>query len=813
MARGPVRVNTYDQRTTPQSQAQPYTRSVDVGDGLARGLNKVAQGLKAEADFRVAQEEDDARVYAATTMAQARARASEMRRRALSEAPDGWRGVTPRVSQEWGQLREQAIANAPTPTAGRYLTQAFDLFQPQLLDDTASEEQAARENWQFSSMATAIDTNSNAVAVDPTLYTSTLHQTTDLINGMKGMSAENRRRLTDHLNGTLSTVAVSAMIDRDPVRALQILRGTTSNHPSADSLLPRLQAAIPGATIFGSRTAERNAQLPGSAPNSRHIHDAAWDITLPSGVTAEQARPIVEQLLGGTPITEWIPDDPNASGSGTHLHVAWGDANAQAIEDDPNGPVTRLTGAQRLQLANQAEAEIARRQSTVSSTVRSQIQTDTFLMSNGEQPVSGLTVDQVRAVDPELAAAYEIDLQTHQAASTMNNMTTAELRQQASAAPLASTASHQERLDNIVRRNAATQILEQRDDPMTYALRQARIDDTAEMTAAIDSGNFQDIGARMRARNGVAVEQSQRLGTSPTPLTNSEATRLRGILERVSPGDRAQALTTLRDASMMPHGRAARQTRAQYNMGSGNVYEALVSQIYRDDPASRAGALTLARQGVTETNAGPVAAEAVGRRLLAGSALLNPSGPPNAEGAPTNARPTFNMPSEAAMEGAFQDYVGDAYAGDPSGYANAYQAYRAYYAGRANEMGINAAGLTYSRDSGVGGDQSAIETADQAAQVIVGHMRTNEHGGPTTPGLPSQTYLPFGMTEDNFNRSLEQGWGSIQERYRGAQLSDNPSDYDYARDANGFYQVFSRGVPVRDDNGEYVRVRPRMTKR
>jgi hypothetical protein len=811
MARGPVRVNTYDQRTTPRSQAQPFTHSVDVGNGLARGLDKVGQALQAEVAFKRQQEEDDARVYASTAMSQARASASEMQRRIFSEAPDGWRGATQRFSQEFGQRREQALSGAPTPAAQRYLNQQFDAYQPLLLEEMAGQEQTNRESWQFSTIANNIDSDSNTIATNPGFYQPALTQQLDLINGM-AMSEANRERLRSHAISSYSTVAVSAMIERDPVQALQVLRGTTSNHPSADTLLPRLQALIPGATIFGSRTAERNAQLQGSAPNSRHIQDAAWDITLPAGVTAEQARPIVEQLLGGTPITEWIPNDPNASGDGTHLHVAWGDANAQTIEDDPNSPVARLTGAERLALSNQAEAEIARRQSNVASTVRSQIQTDTFLMSNGEQPVSGLTVEQVQAVDPELAAAYEIDLQTHQRGSSLTNLTTPELRRMASAAPLPSTASHQERLDNIVNRNAATQILEQRDDPMTYALRQARIDDTAEMTAAIDSGNFQDIGVRIRSRNGVAVEQSQRLGTVPAPLTTSEATRLRGILDRVPPGDRAQALMTLRQSSMMPQGRSARQTRAQYNMGSSQVYEAFVAQIYRDDPAALAGALTLARQGTVETNAGTVTADTVGRRLLAGAALLNPTAQVNAEGQAQPSRSTFNMPSEAALEGAFNTYVGDAYAEDPSGYRNAFQAYRAYYAGRASEMGINGAGLTF-RDGALGGDRAAIETAGQAAEVIVGSLRPNEFGGPSTPGLPSQTYLPFGMTEDNFNRSLEQGWGSIRERYRGAQLSDNPSDYDYARDANGSYQVFYRGVPVRDDSGEFVRVRPRMTQR
>ena len=70
MGRGPVRINTYDQRATPRSTASPYVRPVDTGPGLGAALADASRAVAGVAqteieleDLARQRDEDDARVY------------------------------------------------------------------------------------------------------------------------------------------------------------------------------------------------------------------------------------------------------------------------------------------------------------------------------------------------------------------------------------------------------------------------------------------------------------------------------------------------------------------------------------------------------------------------------------------------------------------------------------------------------------------------------------------------------------------------------------------------------------------------------
>src|SRR5262245_41356240 len=66
MARGPVRIGSYDSRTRPSGARQPYVRPVDTTTNIDRGLAQVGQTLQAGAEALARREEDDARVYTAS---------------------------------------------------------------------------------------------------------------------------------------------------------------------------------------------------------------------------------------------------------------------------------------------------------------------------------------------------------------------------------------------------------------------------------------------------------------------------------------------------------------------------------------------------------------------------------------------------------------------------------------------------------------------------------------------------------------------------------------------------------------------------
>lgn len=223
MARGVVRIGGYDQRATPQSARQPYVQAVDTGGGaLAAGLAQIGAGLNDVARVQLARAEDDARTFASRSIAEARAEAMRMRRTAFEEAPDGWRGVTERVSSEWGQLRDRALAGAPSPMAARFLEERFDEYQPLMLEEVAGQEQVAREGWQTDSIRSAVDTASGVLAADPGQYDSVRGEQLAVIQSLQ--NADMRRDLGAYAEEQFAVAAVSGLVERDPRRALTLLR-------------------------------------------------------------------------------------------------------------------------------------------------------------------------------------------------------------------------------------------------------------------------------------------------------------------------------------------------------------------------------------------------------------------------------------------------------------------------------------------------------------------------------------------------------------------------------------------------------------
>lgn len=777
MARGPVRVNTYDQRTTPRSQAQPFTRSVDVGDGLARGLNKVGQALQAEVTFKRQQEEDDARVYASTAMSQARASASEMQRRIFSEAPDGWRGATQRFSQEFGQRREQALAGAPTPAAQRYLNQQFDAYQPLLLEEMAGQEQTNRETWQFSTIANNIDSDSNTIATNPGFYQPALTQQLDLINGM-AMSEVNRERLRSHAISSYSTVAVSAMIERDPAGTLAALRGHSGGLGDVETLGPQIAAALGVRQTSGRRDPTRNAQV-GGVSNSMHLDGMAADIEVPAsyqGMSREEIEQATRARLGeampGAAFSEVIYE-------GDHIHIGWrpeggaANANAEPVVDDPNGPIARLTGPERLALANQAAAAVNRQDTAWRTAVREQRETAEALYAAGEQPANPPTYETVLAAEGErAAAAYALQSQVFAASSSMQALPTNRLEQIASRPPMRD-GTNEERFSNAVNRQAAQAILQQRaEDPMAYLGNHGRSIDTEGMMTDLQNADWQGIRGRLRSRQAVANQAHTDLGLTPNPLTATETRVFRASLDGMTAEQRVAAVSQMREA-----------------LPDSNAYRALAGSLYPDSVASQ---LAMQVQGRRANFEGmpDITTEVAQRRLFDGAAALGMVQQQNTgtEQGADRPRVSFAMPSEAQMRQHWTSAVGDAYAGMAGTDAAAYEVFRTAYAGGAIAEGNNSGRY----DASLANEAVAIATG--------GIARQGDH----------RMILPWGVNEASFNRSIQQGWRTnIQPRIQPDLANRSPSTFRYQSMGNGLYAIMTpQGAQVSSREGQplYVRI-------
>lgn len=103
------------------------------------------------------------------------------------------------------------------------------------------------------------------------------------------------------------------------------------------------------------------------------------------------------------------------------------------------------------------------------------------------------------------------------------------------------------------------------------------------------------------------------------------------------------------------------------------------------------------------------------------------------------------MPKETDMRLAWNDSVGNAYAGFPDAEAHAYQAYRAYYAARAAEKGLY---------DGVQ-DSSIQQEAIAAATGGVGKIDPNGLGN------SYKLILPYGMPADAFHDKAVTLWSRV----------------------------------------------------
>lgn len=665
MARAP-QPGYYEQRTTPRGGAIANARPVDVGSGLSsigqslanagRTVQNAAQTEVEIENINRRREEDDARVYVAQTMAQVRQQAGQARRDAFTNAQDGWRGATETVGTQYHEISSAAIEGAPTDAARFFMTQALGVYQSELLDSTAEEEQTARQNWRSDTVRTSIDTNSSVLAADPSQYDAVRAENVELIGTMTDLTADQRRDLISHAEEQFAVSAVSGLVERNPRAALAMLR------------------------------------------------------------------------------------DPEAEGAVSHL-----------------------SGTQRNALENRAQAELNRRESEARArasearaSLRDAVSAQTQLLSRGIMPQQPINPEQISALlGPDVAQAYIANLAGASAQVSMSGMSSAQVAQVAAGNPNASGSD----VGNIITQEAqraAQQVLTQRhEDPGGYALRngQMRHGDLiptlqATMQAPPGVANWQAFDAMLADRGADAVEL-RRAGVTDrvAPLSTGEASSLSAWLSQQSAQNRL-AFFSRAQAAMNPQ-----------------AYTAMMTQIAPDG----AGAVTAYAGFIYSQNTGRSSANgpAIARTMLDGVEALN-GGAPNQER--RGASPLVDMPSEDDMRREWTNRVGNAYEGRPQAEEQAFQAFRAYYAGLSRTEGASD-GLN----------------SDRASRSI------NVATGGTVDWNGRETIVPWGMSRPQFETGVRQGF------QRWSFLRDaDPKDYDLRPVGQGRYAVYEGEAPLRN---------------
>jgi hypothetical protein len=273
--------------------------------------------------------------------------------------------------------------------------------------------------------------------------------------------------------------------------------------------------------------------------------------------------------------------------------------------------------------------------------------------------------------------------------------------------------ANQARLTAVVAAN--TKLLTEQ--PMTYA--EERLGVTVkplDLAAITQPGGAGKITAQLEDRMATigALSKSNGIHIAPNVLKPDEQKLLMGTLDPMDPKTKVQTLGDLRK-----------------NL-SESTYMAVMHQIAPDSPLTAMGGELAAMQRQYSPDTLAVNGN-VGELVLRGEALLNPTKSAKAQDGKGTPYP---MPNENKLRKSFSDAVGDTFANRPDLAELRYQGFKAYYAGRSAERGINSV------------DEVDDKIAADGIAGTVGYIdKFNGHS----------VQAPYGMTASDFRDQAEFG--------------------------------------------------------
>lgn len=312
-------------------------------------------------------------------------------------------------------------------------------------------------------------------------------------------------------------------------------------------------------------------------------------------------------------------------------------------------------------------------------------------------------------------------------------------------------------------------------DPMAFAQARALIP-----AQSLDFNNPAAMTGQLKDRAAQALAMRQSFGSPAQALTADEAKRFSSALEQMPTADKLGYLKTFRDGLADPQ-----------------VYQATLQQIRPDSPVTAMAGMYLGldKELTTATHwfSGPdtIRPEAVAARIFEGEDLLNPTKAAAKEDGKGKAfpMPPDGTPNSPGLRDTFNTYVGDSFRGQPKLADQAYQAFKAFYAGEAARQGK----YTGEQDDAI---------AASAAKSVVGTI-VEKNG--------KHVVAPWGMDETTFNdlaalRFAESAQSAgIKTRWDDVGLENTGDPDAYRLTAGAGYLLDKAGKPL------VIHVTPRKT--
>jgi len=252
------------------------------------------------------------------------------------------------------------------------------------------------------------------------------------------------------------------------------------------------------------------------------------------------------------------------------------------------------------------------------------------------------------------------------------------------------------------------------ENPIGFLVRRTSV--PIEPIQSADLSDPAKLGAKIQAR----FDALDAANLPQKPLDPLEAGYFADALAKMPPGAAAGMFGNFRKAA----GNDARFISLMQQVGNGTQAEAYAGILWAKNQSAQSGTSWF---GANPT----INAAQIATTMTTGARLLNQSGVDKAD----KGKLGFFLPNDAAMQTAFANYVGDAFAGLGKEAMTSYNMMKTYYAGRASEKGIIAA------DKTIGSIDSDL--LDESIRVTLGNI--GNIGS-------AKVIAPYGMSASDFQQ-------------------------------------------------------------
>lgn len=830
-----VRIPQYRQQTAPNSLGVvPQARAPQLDTDFARAGQRLAGTIgQAAATYlaveerieeeRLRQEAEDAKVWTASTVAQASLDMTQRLVDLQGEAGDGAPDFAKKFTGMFDEYQEDLVGNAPNETSKKFLAEAMLRLRTDLAGKAMGFEASERQRWRVDTGKQAIDATAAQVAADPSRLPVVLAEQRALIDSY-AVPPEQRRAMREYLDTQVAQAAVLGEIERNPEAAREQLArrlgvdvtaiaGPTA---SADVVWRRMlqqesgnqQTGADGRPVTSKKGAVGIAQImPETGPEAARLANLPWDperLRTDADYNAALGRAYFDAQLqkyqhpalaaaaynaGPGAVDEWIAKygDPR---TGAISIAAWsakipfketreyvakvaapGPSLEQAIAEKPQGERVGSVAYDLLpvpavvQLLGRVSAETEKQSAQFRSYIAAREADDLAAYGDGKMPPAPLTSGEFVAAFGEVDGLRRFQTYQHaqQYATEMAGLATktpAEIQAIVTARePKPGPGYAAQAKGYGALVQAAQAVMTQRAADPIAYAQGAGLADVKPL----DFTDMDAFGAELKNRIGVAETMNQRYGTGYTLLSKAEVTQLSGTMAAMTAPEKAQFLLTVRGA--LPDARA---------------YQSIMGQLRPDSPVTATAGSVMFVGGQVAIDGKPVSAEKVAQRVLMGEDLLNPT----AAARGGDGKPKFPMPPEADLRMVWTEYTGTAYAGSPETEAASYQAFRAYYAAELAQAGDYSGAFNQ-------------DAAERAARAVTGGVaEVND----------SQVVMPWGMNESFVRDQMRRSWEAQRD---GAGLAGVPFEQVQLQTVgDGVYAVIAGTGPVRGKDGAplYLRV-------